>query len=349
MSAARVLVAEDEQVCSLVVQRLMTKAGYEVTVVRDGQAAITELETNEYSAALVDWMLPVLDGIEIVRRVAAMKNPKKPRTILTSVIDIPAAREYAIAAGAVDFLAKPVAPAKLLQLLKETCGTANDVAVTKPETSHPLVRSNAWLELGARSVSPLGDLLGVPVSAESMTTTANADGAICLAAALVDPARACEVFTSVIAVPDSALEIGKTMLGEANEEEAADAVSEVVNVVAGVVKAAFVADGFSFTLSLPGRFSPADFHKRQAAALATASVNLILNGKKFILSYLVTSTSVVEIPAEELHEGYVLAEDLRRNGALLLPICTRLTEGAARRIRETCKGTKVKVCPPMRG
>lgn len=350
MSAARVLVAEDEQVCSLVVQRLMTKAGYEVKVVKDGQSALNELANDNYAAALVDWMLPVVDGIEVLRRMAQLASSKRPRTILTSVIDIPAAREYAIAAGAVDFLPKPVAPAKLLQLLKELCATNDSLAAPPPETeSHPLVRTAAWLELGTRSTAPLGDMLGASVAASSMSSTVEADGMICFAVTLVDAARGCEVVASVLASPESTLEIGKQMLGgESTSDEAAEAVAEVVNVVAGVVKAAFVADGFSFTLGLPVRLSPAEFSQRQTKCLASAAVNLSLGEHKFALSYLVKQTMAVEVLAEELHEGYVLAEDLRRNGALLLPICTRLTEGAARRIRETCKGTRVRVVPPMR-
>ncbi len=350
MSAAKVLVAEDEQVCSLVIQRLVSKAGYGVTVVRDGLAAIAELETNQYAAALVDWMLPGLDGIEIVRRVAAMKSERKTRTILTSVIDIPTAREYALAAGAVDFLPKPVAPAKLLEVLRLHCG--NDVeapAVDLREMSHPLARSSAWLKLGSRSASPLGDLLGVPVLGESMTATVQANGAICIAAGLVDPNRGCEVLSVVVASPESTMEIGKQMLGgETTEAEAADALAEVINVVGGVVKAAFIADGFTFTIGLPGRLTPVEFERKQGAALASLAVNVRLGAHPFALSYLVTASAAVEMLAEELHEGYVLAQDLKRNGAMLLPACTRLTEGAARRVRETCAGMRVKVCPPMR-
>jgi CheY-like chemotaxis protein len=321
-----------------------------VTVVRDGLAAIEELEKNQYAAALVDWMLPGLDGIEIVRRVAAMKSPTKPRTILTSVIDIPTAREYALAAGAVDFLPKPVAPAKLLEALRLHC--ANDVDGSKAdgkELSHPLARSTAWLELGNKSAAPLSDLLGTSVVAESMTPTIDPGPAMCFAASVVDPSRGCEVLVSVIASEPSTLEIGKQMLGgDSTEAEAEDALAEVVNVVAGVVKAAFVNDGFQLTLSLPSKLALADFKRRQEVALAATAVNLRFGGHPFALSYLVTSTAVVELAAEELHEGYVLAEDLKRNGALLLPACTRLTESAARRVRETCAGTRVKVCPPMR-
>jgi len=350
MSAAKILLAEDEQVCSLVVQRLVTKAGYEVTLVRDGLAAIEELEKNEYAAALVDWMLPGLDGIEIVRRVAAMKSARKPRTILTSVIDIPTAREYALAAGAVDFLPKPVAPAKLLEVLRLHC--ANDTDGSKSderEMSHPLARSAAWLELGNKAAGPLSDLLGAPVVAESMDAKLDVNDAMCFAASVVDASRGCEVLVSVVAAQASAFEISRQMLGEdSTEAETSDALAEVVNVVAGVVKAAFVSDGFQLTLSLPAKLQLTDFKRRQDVALAATAVNLRLGAHPFALSYLVTSTAVLELGAEELHEGYVLAEDLKRNGALLLPACTRLTESAARRVRETCAGMRVKVCPPMR-
>ena len=59
-----------------------------------------------------------------------------------------------------------------------------------------------------------------------------------------------------------------------------------------------------------------------------------------MLAFLVKSSSPTLVPVEELREGSILAEDLRRDGALLLPACTRLTEGAAKRIREACTGMK---------
>lgn len=213
---------------------------------------------------------------------------------------------------------------------------------------HPLVRTNAWLELGAHSTSPVGDLLGAPVTASAVSATTESNGAVCLAANLVDPVRGCEVLACVLASPESTLEIGKQMLGEASDAEAADALAEVVNVVAGVVKAAFVTDGFTFTLGLPGRLSPGEFQDRQGSALASAAVNLSLGEHQFVLSYLVTETAILEMLAEDLREGYVLAQDLRLGGEPLLPSATRLTEGTARQIREACKGMRVKVCAPMR-
>ncbi len=237
------------------------------------------------------------------------------------------------------------APARLL-------AAEDEQACSMPPTkSHPLVRTAAWLDLGARSTSPLGDLLGAPVLASSISisTATQSEGALFIAATLVDPSHACEVVVSVVASSESSLEIGKQMLGpETTDAEAADALAEIVNVVAGVVKSAFAMDGFSLTLGLPGRLSSAEFQERQTRALARAAVNLTLGEHRFVLSYLLTQTTAVELPAEQLHEGYVLAEDFR-DGTVILPICTRLTEGAARHIRETCRGMRVLVCPPMQG
>ena len=101
MSAApHILIAEDEHVSSLVLQRLLVKAGYEVTVVRDGKQALQHAQKNSYAAMIVDWMLPELDGIEVVRTIATSNLDHKPKMLLCSVIDIPAAQEYAVAAGA---------------------------------------------------------------------------------------------------------------------------------------------------------------------------------------------------------------------------------------------------------
>ena len=109
--------------------------------------------------------------------------------------------------------------------------------------------------LGARATQPLEALLGSAAVPCGQTTTAEAAGTLCLAATLVDATRGCEVCCSVLAVPEATLAVGQAMLGRRPPEEAADAMSEVVDVVTGVVKAAFIGDGFTFTLGLPAMLS----------------------------------------------------------------------------------------------
>ena len=125
--------------------------------------------------------------------------------------------------------------------------------------------------------------------------------------------------------------------------------AEVVNVVVGLVKSAFTKDGFSFTLGLPLRVSRADVERGRSGAQATASIRVTVPGGAVGMSVAVRSTDTVTVKIEELREGNVLAEDIRTAaGALLVPACTRITDNAARRLRETLRGKTVRICAPPR-
>jgi len=225
----------------------------------------------------------------------------------------------------------------------------SDGVASERRARHPVARTAAWAALGAESTTPLGDLLGAPVVPTSITELAESASVLCVALTLVDAARGCEVVASVLATRTSTHAIGKQMLGEETTyEDAAEALAEVVNVVAGVVKAAFVDEGFSFTLGLPAEISATELEELQASAVATTAIHVALGEHAFALSYLVTQSAATRVLAEDLHEGWVLAQDLRVDGVLVMAHSTRLTEGAARSIRETCRGLRVLAYPPIR-
>jgi len=342
MSPLRVLVAEDEAVTSKFVQHCLAKAGYEVVVVTDGRAAARQLESGGFFAALVDWMLPELDGIEVVRKSA--QHEKQPFTVLTSVIDIPSARGYALAAGAHDFLAKPFVSTKLLELLR-----AKHPPEARPvDEGHPLVRAAGWKDLAKILATPVGALLGVTATGEAVAELGPA--ARFVTCTLTDVNRGCELLLATLAQEADARAVAHSMLGEDVEgSEIGDALAEVLNVVIGVVKSAFVKDGFSFTMGLPSQVTRADVERGRSGAAALASLRVSVPGAAVTMSVAVRATDALAIRVDELREGHVLAEDLRTSaGALLVPACTRITESAARRLRETMKGRSVRVCAPAR-
>jgi len=62
----RVLVAEDDAKLREVLARGLRSAGYTVDVAARGDAALDMLLLNRYAAAVVDWRMPVMDGIDVV-------------------------------------------------------------------------------------------------------------------------------------------------------------------------------------------------------------------------------------------------------------------------------------------
>jgi DNA-binding response OmpR family regulator len=80
-----VLCVEDERFISELYKRALTKAGYDVTVIADGQQALVEASTNRYDIILLDLMVPNLTGIDILR---SLRDPRRDPPIKAKIIII---------------------------------------------------------------------------------------------------------------------------------------------------------------------------------------------------------------------------------------------------------------------
>lgn len=107
----RVLLAEDDIDTAKLVAGDLTGRGYDVTTVTDGESARSYAIEERFDVAIVDRMLPSLDGVEIVRawRSAGIRVPVLMLTALGGIAD----RVTGLGAGADDYLVKPFALAEL--------------------------------------------------------------------------------------------------------------------------------------------------------------------------------------------------------------------------------------------
>jgi sigma-B regulation protein RsbU (phosphoserine phosphatase) len=105
----RILIAEDEAVSRRLLHKSLGLWGYEVVVCEDGSHAWEMLQgADRPQIAVLDWMMPGMDGPDICRRVRTEGGPQQPYLILltgrTSMEDI----VTGLKAGADDYLTKPV-------------------------------------------------------------------------------------------------------------------------------------------------------------------------------------------------------------------------------------------------
>ena len=108
----RVLLVEDDATIADFVAKGLTEAGYAVDVASDGEQGYERAASGEYDAAIVDIMLPRLDGLAVIDRVRG-RGIRTPVLILSarhSVDD----RVRGLQAGGDDYLTKPFAFAELL-------------------------------------------------------------------------------------------------------------------------------------------------------------------------------------------------------------------------------------------
>ena len=112
----RILIAEDERSLNRVLKKQLTAAGYSVDYCFDGGEAYDCLSMTEYDLAVLDVMMPVLDGFELVRRLRAVGN-STPVIFLTARDDIED-RVCGLDIGADDYLVKPFAFDELLARIR---------------------------------------------------------------------------------------------------------------------------------------------------------------------------------------------------------------------------------------
>jgi DNA-binding response OmpR family regulator len=111
-----VLVAEDDTNLGEVLARGLREQGYVVDLVSDGETAAAYLRLNEYEVAVLDWRMPKLSGLDLVRRLRRAGVPT-PVLMLTAR-DAPADRIAGLDAGADDYLVKPFDFGELLARLR---------------------------------------------------------------------------------------------------------------------------------------------------------------------------------------------------------------------------------------
>lgn len=101
----RLLVIEDELKLRSVLERGLAAQGYVVDTVESAEGAIDMLSYNEYAVALVDWRLPGMSGLDVVRHIRTRKL--SCAILMLTARDATVDRVAGLDAGADDYLVKP--------------------------------------------------------------------------------------------------------------------------------------------------------------------------------------------------------------------------------------------------
>jgi two-component system, OmpR family, phosphate regulon response regulator PhoB len=118
MSKSKVLVVEDDRALSEILVYNLEKAGYEVLKSMDGRDGLHQAQLRLPDVILLDVMLPVMDGIDVCRRLRA-----SPETAAAAIIMLTAKSEEAdqlvgFSVGADDYVTKPFSTKVLLERIK---------------------------------------------------------------------------------------------------------------------------------------------------------------------------------------------------------------------------------------
>ena len=112
----RILLAEDDIDTATFVERGLAELGHNVIVARNGEDALHFGLTENFDLVILDRMMPILDGLEVLRRLRA-GGILQPAIMLTALAQIEA-RVQGLDAGADDYLTKPFAFSELAARVK---------------------------------------------------------------------------------------------------------------------------------------------------------------------------------------------------------------------------------------
>lgn len=119
MSAKKVLVVDDNRDAVNIMTSILKIAGYSVVTARDGLEAMHKIQHENPALILLDISMPEMDGFAVCR--AVKMNPKFshiPIFMVSAKTDA-ASRKQGLAAGAHDFITKPIDPTETLRKIKE--------------------------------------------------------------------------------------------------------------------------------------------------------------------------------------------------------------------------------------
>src|SRR5271169_2544672 len=101
----KVLAIDDEERFRRLLKKELTRKGFSVETAADGESALAMLKSDEYDVALLDIVMPGIDGIELMKKIG--NDPATPATIvLTGMATVETAVE-AMRNGAYDYISKP--------------------------------------------------------------------------------------------------------------------------------------------------------------------------------------------------------------------------------------------------
>ena len=113
----KVLVVDDERDICRMISNILKEEGYKVDKAYDGEQAIRKVKARGYNLMLLDYKLPDIDGINVLKEIRRIKPSLK--VIMISAYGSPSIKSMAKKLGAYRFLDKPFDLNRLIKIVKD--------------------------------------------------------------------------------------------------------------------------------------------------------------------------------------------------------------------------------------
>ncbi|HXQ11563.1 MAG TPA: phosphate regulon transcriptional regulator PhoB [Caulobacteraceae bacterium] len=169
--APHVLVVEDEDALSALLQYNLDKEGYQVTVAADGEDALVVIDEAQPDLIVLDWMLPQVSGVEVCRRLRARPETRNMPIIMLTARGEETDRIRGLDTGADDYIVKPFSMSELAARIRAVLrrirpGLAEDRLhhgdIVVDRVAHRVRRANLEIHLGPTEFRLLDYLMQHP-------------------------------------------------------------------------------------------------------------------------------------------------------------------------------------------
>jgi two-component system phosphate regulon response regulator PhoB len=146
-----VLIVEDEAPLVTLLRYNLEKEGFAVCSAGDGEEALLQIAENKPDAVLLDWMLPLVSGLEVCRQIRRAPASRSLPIILLTARGEEADRVRGLDSGADDYIVKPFSPSELVARLRAVIRRAQPSAAEET-----LSYADVAMDLAAHRVSRSG-------------------------------------------------------------------------------------------------------------------------------------------------------------------------------------------------
>jgi len=166
-----VLLVEDEPAQREILRYNLVSEGYEVTLAENGDDALLLAEEVEPDLVLLDWMLPGVSGIEVLRRMKARKQTAEIPVIMLSARSEELDRVRGLETGADDYMVKPYSVSELMARIRTQLRRTRPISVGQrlefedivlDGETHRVTRAGVELKLGPTEFRLLGTFMEKP-------------------------------------------------------------------------------------------------------------------------------------------------------------------------------------------
>lgn len=123
---AKILIADDEPAILELLRRTLELEGYEPSLASDGETALRRIKSEEPELVLLDVMMPVLDGWQVLEKIADVHARKRPRVIVLTAKGTERDIAKGLGLGACEYVIKPFEIADLLATIREVLARSDE-------------------------------------------------------------------------------------------------------------------------------------------------------------------------------------------------------------------------------